>query len=218
MDNFLYANDISPPCRAVLMVAKESKMDYKLREVKQEDQKYIAEPFLKIIPARKILSMVDYGFTLWDSHAIISYLADEFANRLALYPKELQKRAEVIQCFIFNASVLSPALKRAVRPVLTGERTSILKEDIDACKDAFSQLDKLLEDTKWLVQYETYTVADICCVATISSASVLVDVNQYPNIKAWMKCCEEEIPSYKEFNEPGLKKFHALLAPALSNS
>lgn len=41
-------------------------------------------------------------------------MVDEFSNRMALYPKELQKRALVIQCFIFDAAVLFPAVKRAV--------------------------------------------------------------------------------------------------------
>ena len=204
---FLYVNDISPPCRAVLMVAKEVKLDYKIREVNLDNEDHLTEEFLKMNPLHTIPVLEDHGCIIADSHAIAGYMVDEFSNRMALYPKELQKRALVIQCFIFDAAVLFPAVKRAVRPILMGEKNSIAKEDIDACKEAFSQLNKLLEGKRWLLDHETYTVADISCVATASSASVLVDVDQYPNVKAWMKCCEERIPSYRECNLPGLTKF-----------
>lgn len=53
-----------------------------------------------------------------------------------------------------------------------GQKSSISEENIAACREMFSYLDKILEDKEWLVEYVSYTVADISCVTTASSITV----------------------------------------------
>ena len=33
-------------------------------------------------------------------------------------------------------------------------------------------------------------------------------ISEYPNIVAWLKRCEENLPKYTELNVPGMKIFH----------
>lgn len=54
---------------------------------------------------------------------------------------------------------------------MLGQKSSISKEMLDGCKEAYSYLDKLLEGKKWLVG-KSYTLADISCVTVASSISV----------------------------------------------
>lgn len=54
---------------------------------------------------------------------------------------------------------------------MLGQKSSISKEMLDGCKEAYSCLDKLLEGKKWLVG-NSYTLADINCVTVASSISV----------------------------------------------
>lgn len=35
--------------------------------------------------------------------------------------------------------------------------------------------------------------------------------DKYPNIKAWVKRCEETIPGYAENNSPGMKIVHGFI-------
>lgn len=48
----------------------------------------------------------DDGFTMWDSHPIITYLVSKYAKSDALYPKDLKKRAVVDQRLHFESGVL----------------------------------------------------------------------------------------------------------------
>lgn len=219
LDIIIYVNDIVPQCRTVLMVIKELELTFTIREVNLEKQEHLSEEFLKMNPLHTIPVLEERGYVLTDSHAIACFLIDDFSAGInPLYPKQLSIRALVNQYLLFEEGTMFPAVKRIVLPLILGQESSISEEKIAACKEMFSYLDKILENKKWLVDHYSYTVADISCVTTASSITVLMDMDLYPNVKAWIKRCEEEIRSYKEINVPGLNKLHALLRSALPSS
>ncbi|XP_033177462.1 glutathione S-transferase 1 isoform X1 [Bombus impatiens] len=219
MEISIYVNDITPQCRTVLMVINELKLKFDIRQISLEKKEHLSEAFLKINPLHTIPVLKENDFVLMDSHAIACYVIDDLSNyEYSLYPKDLQIRAQVNQYLIFEAATMFPLVKHTLLPIILGQESTITEEKLNGCKEAFSYLDKILEGKKkWLVG-KSYTVADISCVTLASSISVLVDMDQYPNVKAWLKRCEEEISSYKEWNVPGLKKLHPLLISALPKS
>ncbi|XP_050582722.1 glutathione S-transferase 1-like isoform X3 [Bombus affinis] len=214
----IYQNDISPHCRTVLMVIKELGLNVTFREINLAKKEHLSGEFLKMNPLHTIPVMEERGYVLIDSHAISCYIIDDLSDYdYSLYPKDLQVRALVNQYLMIEAATLFPLVKHTIVPIMLGQKSSISKEMLDGCKEAYSYLDKLLEGKKWLVG-KSYTLADISCVTVASSISVLLDVDQYPNVKAWIKSCEDEISSYNECNVPGLKKLHARLRAALPSS
>ncbi|XP_068971731.1 glutathione S-transferase 1-like [Bombus flavifrons] len=218
MDISLYVNDIVPQCRTVLMVINELKLKFDIRQVNLEKKEHLTETFLKINPLHTIPVLKEHEFVLTDSHAIACYVIDDLSNyEYSLYPKDLQVRAQINQYLMFEAATMFPLVKQTLLPIILGQQSPITKEKLDGCKEAFSYLNKLLEGKKWLVG-KYYTVADISCVTLASSISVLVDMDQYPNVKDWLKRCEDEMTTYEEFNVPGLKKLHPLLTSALPKS
>ncbi|XP_043668722.1 uncharacterized protein LOC122629402 [Vespula pensylvanica] len=205
----LYSLLVSPPCRAVLMVGEAIGIDFDVHEISLINNDHKKEDFLKLNPEHTIPTIQDNDFVLWDSHAIAAYLVEKYAADDSLYPKDPQQRATLWQRLIFDASVLFHILKRICRPIFYGSEKKIPKLLMDELEEALELFDKLLEGKQWLVG-DSYTIADICNVSTISSLTVIVQWDKYPNIQAWLKRCEEQLPGYEKYNTPGSKQLHEI--------
>lgn len=211
----LYSQELSPPCRAVLMTAHAIGLKLKIHEMNLLNKDHLSEEYTKMNPKQSIPTMNDDGYVLTDSHAINCYLVDKYAKDESLYPKDLQKRALVNEFLYFDTGVLFANAKNAFKPVFLQQTSTIAEEKMNRLNEGYEQLNKLLEGKKWLVG-DSYTLADICCVATTSSAAVIVNMDNYPNVKAWLQRCEKELPGYKECNVTGNNQLHLALRSRLS--
>jgi glutathione S-transferase len=82
-----------------------------LRKGEQKRPEYLA-----LNPNGKVPTLEDDGFVLWESRAIMMYLADRTPGQ-TLYPQEVHARADVNHWLFWDAVHLSPAVQ-----VLTYER------------------------------------------------------------------------------------------------
>ncbi|XP_017892800.1 glutathione S-transferase 1-like [Ceratina calcarata] len=204
----LYAQDISPPCRTVLIVAHQLGLDLEIREVNLKNKEQLSEEFRKVNPQHTIPVMDDNGFILLDSHAIVTYLVDKYGKNDSLYPKDLQKRALVDQYLHFDSWSLFPAARNAFRPLFLQSGKEISEDKMKVWRESYEHLNSFLEGKNWLVD-DSYTLADISCVTTASSSAILVNMDDFPNVKAWIERCEAELPGYKQHNLPGRDKLFA---------
>ena len=62
-------------------------------------------------PTHQIPSIDDNGFHLAESCAIAQYLCDKYTSDNNLYPKDVQKRAQVNRMMFFGAGTLWPAMR-----------------------------------------------------------------------------------------------------------
>lgn len=212
----LYSTILSPPCRAVLMVGAAVGIDFDVKEINLLNDDHRKEDFVKLNPQHTIPTIQDNDFVLWDSHAIATYLVDKYGVNDSLYPKSFQLRSTVCQRLIFDASVLFASLKRIVKPIFLGSETKVPNELLEEAKEGLEIFDKLLEGKQWLVG-DSYTIADICCVSTVSSMTVLLQLNDYPNVLAWLKRCEKHLPGYEKYNETGNKMLHEMFQQKIAN-
>ncbi|XP_063973219.1 glutathione S-transferase 1-1-like [Diachasmimorpha longicaudata] len=203
----LYSTIVSQPCRAVLLTADSIGLELEVREVSLMAQDQLKNSFTKINPQHTVPTLDDNGDIIWDSHAIMSYLVGKYGKNDDLYPKDLTKRALVDQRLHFDSGILFALLRQISYPIFFDNVKTVPEEKNKLVKEGYDFLNIFLEGKKWLAG-DSYTLADISCVTTLTSLAVLVPIDSYPNIVSWVKTCEDEIKGYARLGAPGNTAFH----------
>lgn len=112
----LHYHPMSPNSRRALMAAIQlgAPVERVLVDLRKGEQK--RPEYLALNPNGKVPTLEDDGFVLWESRAIMTYLADRTPGQ-TLYPQEVHARADVNHWLFWDAVHLSPAVQ-----VLTYER------------------------------------------------------------------------------------------------
>ncbi|XP_033323611.2 glutathione S-transferase 1 isoform X1 [Megalopta genalis] len=210
----LYSLDVSPPVRAVILTAKLIDLPLNNRDVNLIEREQMSKEFKKVNPTSMVPAIDDNGFTLGDSHAISCYLVGKYAKNDALYPKDLQTRARVDHFLHMDSMLFIPA-KMSFKPLLLGLANSIPEDTLQFWRDGYNRLNEALEGKKWLVG-DSYTLADITCATTTAAATAVLNIDDYPNVKAWFERAEKEIPGFKELNDTGNKKLVEMIRSKLA--
>ena len=66
--------------------------------------------YLKMNPTGLVPTIDDDGFVLWESHSIVRYLAAKHATSVALWPAELERRADVDRWMEWQSTGFTPAM------------------------------------------------------------------------------------------------------------
>lgn len=199
----LYYINRSPPCRAVLLTAAEIGIDLDLRVMNLAAGEHKTPEFLKLNPQHTIPVLDDNGVVITDSHVICAYLAEKYSKNENLYPKELVARNNVMARLFFDCGHLFPRLRMAVEPVLYFARPSIPEDAIDYIKRAYDGMEHCLTGNKYVCG-DHMTIADLCCIATISTAHEFapIDKKTFPNLFAWVERMSA-LPYYEKANGEG---------------
>mgnify|MGYP001817882812 CR=1 FL=1 len=91
----IYADPISVNCRKVISGLKLMGIEYQLEYVDYFKGEHKNPEYLAINPNGSMPSMVDDGFTLWESNAILQYVADKY-DKHEFYPTDLKLRADAV--------------------------------------------------------------------------------------------------------------------------
>ncbi|KAL4713013.1 hypothetical protein ACJJTC_014647 [Scirpophaga incertulas] len=204
----LYKRDTSPPCRSVFMTLHALGItDVVYVDVDLPGGEHLTEEYIRMNPQHTIPLLKDDEFIIWDSHAICFYLVEKYGKDNKLYPAELKQRAVIHQRLHFNGEVLYNTLKNTVvLPVIYGTDKDFKPENMDKIKATYSTTEKLLTK-KWLAGDDA-TLADICCVSTISSMNEIcpIDNKEYPRVAQWLKNCSKQ-QFYTRGNIPYISLF-----------
>jgi glutathione S-transferase len=153
-------------------------------------------------PQHTLPTIVDNGFALWDSHAIMTYLVDKYARADNLYPKDLTRRARVNQQLFFDHLLFENFRYFYSAPLFYGKPA-----DPYRLEKAIKSLDVMEQELsgKGYAAGTEMTIADISLLATLTSMKAGGhDFNTHPNVANWMDKCSKEVPGYKEINQKGL--------------
>jgi glutathione S-transferase len=189
----LYHNPLSPNARRVLLTAAHLglSLDEKVIDVAKGEHK--APDYLALNPNGMVPTLVDGALTLWESRAIIQYLA---AQRPAsgLLGRNEADRAEITRWLTWDAAHLSPPVGTLIFETLFKPMLGLGAADPDAIHRAtgevrrfFAVLDASLMGKRYLVG-KGLTIADLGTAATLTYAGPLqLPVAGFANLAPWFE-------------------------------
>lgn len=204
-----YYLPLSAPCRAVTMTAET--LGIKLNKIQLDlfAGAHLKPEFLKLNPQHTIPTLVDNGFAVWESRAIIVYLAEKYSKNESIYPKCPKKRALINQRLFFDAGTLYQAFYDTYIIRFLSNKP-IDEEKIKKIETAFEFLNTFLEGQTY-VAGDSLTLADISLLATVSSFDVAkYDFSKYANVSRWYENLKKSTPGWKE-NWAGCVEYEKLL-------
>jgi len=193
-----------PATRSVLWTAKLIGFELQLRTIDLMRQENRSDHFLKLNPAHSVPTFVDAdGLTIWDSHAIVTYLVDQYAADDSLYPKDVKKRAVVDNMLHFNNSCLWASIRgHFCATKVHGKPYDADREAL--VKDRLNTLNTVLGQRSYAAG-EQLTVADLCllnCISAIKSFGS-GETENYPHIVKWQRKLSKEVKYYDEIVAKG---------------
>ncbi|XP_049304304.1 glutathione S-transferase D1-like [Bactrocera dorsalis] len=192
-----YYLPISAPCRTVTMTAEA--LGVKLNKIKLDlfAGAHLKPEFLKLNPQHTIPTLVDNGYAISKSRAIIVYLVEIYGKNDSLYPKCPKKRTLINQRLSFDADTLYQAFVNAYIAKYMF-KTPIDGEKINKIDTAFEFLNTFLEGHTYAAG-DTLTLADLSLLATVSSYDVVkYDFSNYANVARWYENLKKTAPGWEE--------------------
>ncbi len=153
--------------------------------------------FIAENPNAKLPVLVDNGFTIWESNAILLYLGNKFApNRL--YPDDTETYGRVCQWLFFGKTTLDPNLAMARYLTRFVPEDKADHKQLSTYKEnsarALEILDNYLRENKFLAG--SYSIADIGCYPYVHTAGEgNISLTPYPSVLEWCQRIESE-PGY----------------------
>ena len=140
--------------------------------------------YLKVNPRGLVPALEDAGTVVWDSTAILVYLARKYGGD-AWLPVAPKPMAEVMQWLAFAQNEIHYGLQFA-RAIRHFGRPGNFQECQAYGKNALSVLDRWLAGNGWLA-LGRMTIADVACYPYVALApDADIDMGPYPSVLAWI--------------------------------
>ncbi|XP_061400688.1 glutathione S-transferase 4-like [Musca vetustissima] len=196
MDFYYYP--ISSPCRAVLMTAKAVGVELNKKLMSVFKGENLTPEFLKINPQHTIPTLVDNGFALWESRAIMIYLVEKYGKQDdPLYPSCPKKRALINQRLYFDCGTFYKAYSDYFYPQMKQNKPAD-PEQYKKIEAALEMFNTFLSNSKYAAG-DNLTLADLALLASVSTMDVYdIDVNKYENVARWYALVKETAPGADE--------------------
>ncbi len=213
----IFGFDFSSPANKVRFAANAMGLKYEYKRVNLFAQEQKSPQFLQMNPAGRVPAIDDNGFKMFESAAIIRYLAEK--NNSPLYPKDIQKRGVIDQWIDFANIHVAAALQRitfnrVMYKFLNVEKDErSLNDGIKFLGQFLPILEKQLKENKYLAG-EQMSLADINLLAVLDPAELSsVDLAAYPSLTNWRKNMKSQ-SFYTQCHKSLEEVFNTMMAAA----
>ncbi|MGK7919916.1 MAG: glutathione S-transferase family protein [Trichodesmium sp.] len=154
---------------------------YEFITLDMQSEEHLKADFLEINPTGKVPAIVDGDFKLWESGAILLYIAEKYGK----IPDSLEKKAEIFQWVLFANATLG-----------TGIFTEATREK--ETPRLLNPLNKIFESQSYLMG-EELNVADVAVGSILAYIPMMLklDLSSYPGVLKYIKRISER-PAFQK--------------------
>jgi glutathione S-transferase len=199
----LYYDPVTTNCRKVAAGFGLMNLPFEEARVDYLGGGHKAKEYLEINPNGCLPTLVDDGFTLWESNAILQYVADKH-GAFAYYPKELRLRADINRWHLWESAHWFPScyvylIENLVKPFMKIESDqSAVEREAPNWHKLAGILEQRLRNQRWLCG-ESVSLADISVAAPIHLHPYQkLPLDKYPSVRRWMVDEVEQLPCWKK--------------------
>ncbi|KAM3289814.1 glutathione S-transferase T1 [Capsicum chacoense] len=215
----LYVDRLSQPSRALLIFCKLNGIEFEEVNIDLSKGQHRTPEYQEVNIMKQVPAIVHGDFKLFESHAILRYLASAFPEVADhWYPSDVKKRASV-ECvldwhhanlrrgsagYVFN-SVLAPAFGRPLNPQAAAEAKKLLSASLATIDTYWLQ-----KDGSFLLGNSQPSLADLSLVCEIMQLEFLNEEDRgsifspHKNVLKW-------IDDVKSATTPYFDEMHATL-------
>jgi glutathione S-transferase len=206
----LYSHPLSLNCYKVRLLLSFLDQEYDYENVDLVNDRHKSDEFLALHPLGQVPVLVDGDFSVWDSQAILVYLARKFDSETWL-PLTAKISAQITSWLSFAAKELTIGLAAArVHHLLGGQEINFVTRLNIEINRATAQGEKSLEvlnhylsNQQWLAG-DTPTIADIACFPAIEFAHEgKISLSAYPHVQTWVEQVKQ-LPGYIPMREQSI--------------
>ena len=172
----------------VLWCCEELELEYERTDAGMQFGIVDEPSFLAMNPNGRIPVIEDNNLILWESNAIVRYLAEKYGAG-SLYPGQLAQRAQAGQWMDWQQTTLSPPLTTVfwalVREVPAQPNPAQLSATIESLDRLWSIVDQQLSEKDYIIGAQ-FSMADIPLgAAAWRWFSLAIERPSVPNVEAW---------------------------------
>ena len=198
----LYADPITVNCRKVVAGLDLLGAKYELVHVDYFKSEQRSPEYMALNPNASLPTLVDGDFVLWESNAILQYVADKLGNT-ACYPTDLKVRADINRWLLWEASQWFQScyvylVENCVKPLLQAEPDPAILEAQEATFHKLAGiLDARLAKSKWIAGPDA-TIADIALAAPLHLHPYQkLPLGPHANLRRWIVEQVEKLPCWE---------------------
>jgi len=168
----------------ISIALEEMGLPYEVRVIDFATQEQKADWYLKLNPNGRIPTLDDDGFIMFESGAILTYLAEKTGKFL---PRDVHGRSRVLQWLMFQMSGIGPMMGQAnvffryfpekIQPVIERYQREVMR--------LFGVLDRQLASHEYIAGQ--YSIADMALWPWVSGYEWSgVSVAEFPSLERWL--------------------------------
>ncbi|CAN8232765.1 unnamed protein product [Cochlearia groenlandica] len=215
----VYGDRMSQPSRAIILFCKVNKIQFDEILINLAKRHQFSPDFKEINPLGKVPAIVDGKLKLFESHAILIYLASSFPSVADhWYPNDLSKRAKIHSVldwhhtnlrpgaagYVLN-SVLAPFLGLPLNSKAASEAEKVLTKSLLVLETFW-----LKGNGKFLVGSNQPSIADLSLVCELMQLQLLEEKDRVRLLSPHKKV-EEWIENTKKATMPHFEMVHKTL-------
>lgn len=189
----LYSNPLSPNCRKVHALVKHLGLQIEVETVDLMAGAQKQPPFLAINPNGKVPALVDGDRKMWESNAILAYLAGR--QDTTAWPKS-DDRYEIMKWMSWESCHLAPAIGKIIGQVIFAPMRgaqpdqAVIQQGTEEFRKHAAVANGQLGATPFLVG-DKLTIADFAVGVWLSYEQICkLPVSDFPHMLRWWKAVQ----------------------------